>query len=162
MNNKCKSCPSACWEHVYGDNYNLICGKLDKGIDFGITKDESVLTPSWCPDGTLSTNAHPIIGSMVNREMPKLTTPLKPFSRTEEILTTREKWNKIQPQVKWETIEKGKKYHVPPHIDTKRFDFEVLFSCNAYFTFRKPNVASYSIETVYKNDLIYKTMVEIK
>lgn len=165
MYNKCKSCPFAKWYPLDDEYYNLRCDKMDKLVEYSILKSANVMDPSWCPEifGSDVQNRqltiHPIYGTPCQKE-----TPIGPYKPKEEtktmtLLDRRIMWDKLVPQIEWNTIEKGKIYHIPPYLGSeKRFDIEIIFVCNQYFTYKK--VGEYTSSYVYPNDLLYKVMVQ--
>lgn len=151
MYNRCKNCAFAKWIPLGQGSkyYNLRCEKMDKLVEYSILQTSNILDPSWCPTAfgqDVQGITHPIIG------------PVKPS--TSNLVELRKAWDNIVPKIDWATIKKGNIYHVPPYLGSeKRFNIEIIFSCDQYFTYKK--IGEYTSSYVYPNDLLYKVMVQL-
>lgn len=161
MNKKCcNDCPIARWIPICDTYYNLKCSHYNRTVDVSIIKDREVEAPYWCPEPLIESTAkseskigfHPIYGTPIKKEENPMERPLQ----------IKASWDKLTPQVEWDSIKASNVYHIPPFMSNHRADILVIYKCDGYFTYRKLEDKTYSVQYCYKGDIMTKVMVTHK
>lgn len=142
----CVGCFDSGWNPVKNKTcvFNVVCKKMaDKLIkaqfDINNDEEEDLKVPSWCPK----------FGD--NVEETKETTRKK---------TPLEMWDDVTAKIKWEDIEVGKTYHIPPYNSQERSDIVVTTKTGTFLRYNKQCGNTTIFGTIYPNQIAHRLMVE--
>lgn len=132
--------------------YIACCGKcwengLPKIISRTIKSGEKVCPPFWC---------HKLVGDKKKGELVATSSPQQPQTNSSSTETKRDKIGRLPTHLKWDDIEEGTTYVIPPIMNQKlrvvRVDSKTDY-CIRCFALNSNMQADGSVYNIYKRDL---------